>query len=178
MLALRQLRVLAVRSQSLQRLTAGVAGLVLLRRLDLSANADLAVDADVPLNALRELRSLDLSDCRRLATAAPLAAAAGLPRLRLLALHGCTAGSLAAENALAELSLALRRGRPDVRLVLAKADEVRVTGLEDDAQLAALAGLDPARVRVAEPGPHVEALARLSLGRPPRFPGSRRGHAG
>ena len=60
-LALRQLRVLVVRSQSLARLTAGVAGLALLRRLDLSANAKLEIDADVPLGALWELRSLDLS---------------------------------------------------------------------------------------------------------------------
>ena len=60
-LALRQLRVLVVRSQSLARLTAGVAGLSLLRRLDLSANAKLEIDADVPLGALWELRSLDLS---------------------------------------------------------------------------------------------------------------------
>ena len=60
-LALRQLRVLVVRSQSLPRLTAGVGGLALLRRLDLSANAKLEIDADVPLGALWELRSLDLS---------------------------------------------------------------------------------------------------------------------
>ena len=60
-LALRQLRVLVVRSQSLARLTAGIAGLALLRRLDLSANAKLEIDADVPLSALWELRSLDLS---------------------------------------------------------------------------------------------------------------------
>ena len=60
-LALRQLRVLVVRSQSLARLTAGVGGVALLRRLDLSANAKLEIDADVPLGALWELRSLDLS---------------------------------------------------------------------------------------------------------------------
>ena len=65
-LALRQLRVLTVRSQSLQRLTAGVVGLALLRRLDLSGNARLEIDADVPLGALWELRSLDLSARRAL----------------------------------------------------------------------------------------------------------------
>ena len=47
-------------------------------------------------------------DCRKLNTSAPLVTAATLPRLRLVSLYGCTAGSRAAEGALSELSYALR----------------------------------------------------------------------
>ncbi len=60
-----------------------------------------------PLTMLSGVRA---GDCRKLTTHAPLVAAALLPRLRLVSLYGCSAGSLAAENALSELSVVLRCG--------------------------------------------------------------------
>ena len=59
------------------------------------------------LNMQRDMRA---GDCRKLTTHTPLVAAALLPRLRLVSLYGCSAGSLAAENALSELSVVLRCG--------------------------------------------------------------------
>ena len=54
------------------------------------------------------MQDMAAGDCRKLNTAAPLVTAATLPRLRLVSLYGCTAGSRAAESALSELSYVLR----------------------------------------------------------------------
>ena len=63
---------------------------------------------------------------------------------------------------------ARRKSRPDVRLVLAKADEVLVTGMEDDAELMSQTTLQPQPLYSTTSLPH--NIAALNLGRPPLFP--------
>ena len=76
------------------------------------------------------------------------------------------------------LNMRRRRQRPDVRLVLAKRDEVLVTGMEDDLKLAQKPTLDPAGLCSSSSLPIAAvtaAAAALTLGRPPLFPACRRG---
>ena len=65
-----------------------------------------------------------------------------------------------------------------MRLVLAKRDEVLVTGMEDDLSLAPKPTLDPASLCSSSSLPIAAvtaAAAALTLGRPPLFPSCRRG---
>ena len=63
---LTKLRLLAVRASGLRKLTAEVAVLKALRRLDVSRSRDLEVQEDIPWSSMASLKSLDLSECRHL----------------------------------------------------------------------------------------------------------------
>ena len=81
-------------------------------------------------------------------------------------------------DALKRWNMWCRRQRPDVRLVLAKRDEVLVTGMEDDLTLAQKPTPDPAGLSSSSSLPIAAvtaAAAALTLGRPPLFPACRRG---
>ena len=64
--SLTRLRLLAVRASGLRKLTAEIAVLSELRRLDVSRSRDLEVMEDIPWEQMTTLKSLDLSECRHL----------------------------------------------------------------------------------------------------------------
>lgn len=64
--SLTRLRLLAVRASGLRKLTAEIAALSELRRLDVSRSRDLEVMEDIPWAQMSTLKSLDLSECRHL----------------------------------------------------------------------------------------------------------------
>lgn len=68
---------------------------------------------------------------------------------------------------------ARRKKRPDVRLVLAKAEEVVVSGMEDDAELISQTMAHAQPLYSTTSLPH--NIAALTLGRPPLFPARKGG---